>query len=317
MAGLDELRLVRERHQRVAPVEENSAQHRGYASDVARKVLWASFALVPLTFLADYALHWGDVPLFVLAALALVPLAWLIGEATEHAAHHTGPGIGGFLNATFGNAPELIISMLAINQRAHRGRPRIADRKRRRQRAARARLLALLRPRRSVGRPRVELHLARPHPRRRRRVPRPCDPGLARRPGAPLARGALAPGLDRAARPVRRRHVVAAASATRESTRRRRAPKACGRSATSIAVLGVATVADRTDRGDPRRLDRDVRREGAPVRLLRRGRDRRDRRQRGRARRRGRRRLSREDQPGGRDRALVRAPRSRCSSSLR
>jgi Ca2+:H+ antiporter len=71
---------------------------------------------VPLTFHADYVFHWGDVALFVLAALALVPLAWLIGDATEHAAHHTGPGIGGFLNATFGNAPELIISMLAINR---------------------------------------------------------------------------------------------------------------------------------------------------------------------------------------------------------
>jgi Ca2+:H+ antiporter len=82
---------------------------------VARKVLWGSLALVPLTFVADYVLHLGDVTLFVLAALALVPLAWLIGDATEHAAHHTGPGIGGFLNATFGNAPELIISMLAIN----------------------------------------------------------------------------------------------------------------------------------------------------------------------------------------------------------
>jgi Ca2+:H+ antiporter len=52
---------------------------------------------------------------FVLAAAALIPLAWLIGEATEHAAEHTGPGIGGFLNATFGNAPELIIALLAVN----------------------------------------------------------------------------------------------------------------------------------------------------------------------------------------------------------
>ena len=54
--------------------------------------------------------------LFVLSSLALVPLAWLIGEATEHAAHHTGPGIGGFLNATFGNAPELIIALIAVNE---------------------------------------------------------------------------------------------------------------------------------------------------------------------------------------------------------
>jgi Ca2+:H+ antiporter len=83
---------------------------------VARKILWGSLALAPVTIAADFVLDLGDVELFVLASLALVPLAWLIGEATEHAAHHTGPGIGGFLNATFGNAPELIISVLAINR---------------------------------------------------------------------------------------------------------------------------------------------------------------------------------------------------------
>jgi Ca2+:H+ antiporter len=83
---------------------------------VARKILWGSLALAPITVAADFLLDLGDVGLFVLASLALVPLAWLIGEATEHAAHHTGPGIGGFLNATFGNAPELIISLLAINK---------------------------------------------------------------------------------------------------------------------------------------------------------------------------------------------------------
>jgi Ca2+:H+ antiporter len=83
---------------------------------VARKILWGSLALAPLAVAADFLLDLGDVGLFVLASLALVPLAWLIGEATEHAAHHTGPGIGGFLNATFGNAPELIISLLAINK---------------------------------------------------------------------------------------------------------------------------------------------------------------------------------------------------------
>jgi Ca2+:H+ antiporter len=81
---------------------------------VARKLLWASLALVPLTLVADYVLHAGDVALFVLAGVALIPLAWLIGESTEHAAEHTGPGIGGFLNASFGNAPELIIATFAI-----------------------------------------------------------------------------------------------------------------------------------------------------------------------------------------------------------
>jgi Ca2+:H+ antiporter len=83
---------------------------------VARKILWGSLALAPVTIAADFLLDLGDVELFILASLALIPLAWLIGEATEHAAHHTGPGIGGFLNATFGNAPELIISLLAINK---------------------------------------------------------------------------------------------------------------------------------------------------------------------------------------------------------
>jgi Ca2+:H+ antiporter len=80
---------------------------------MGRKILWASLVLAPLTFLADL-LHAGDVALFALAAASLVPLAWLIGEATEHAAEHTGPGVGGFLNASFGNAPELIIALFAV-----------------------------------------------------------------------------------------------------------------------------------------------------------------------------------------------------------
>ena len=83
---------------------------------MARRLLWASLALVPITIAADL-LHAGKVALFMLAALALIPLAWLIGEATEHAAEHTGARIGGFLNASFGNAPELIIALIAIADR--------------------------------------------------------------------------------------------------------------------------------------------------------------------------------------------------------
>jgi Ca2+:H+ antiporter len=82
---------------------------------VARRLLWASLGLAPVTMIVDFAAHADAVTLFVLAAVSLVPLAWLIGEATEHAALHTGPGIGGFLNATFGNAPELIIALFAVN----------------------------------------------------------------------------------------------------------------------------------------------------------------------------------------------------------
>ena len=81
-----------------------------------RRILYALLALGPITVLLDRFTGVGDIALFVLAAASLIPLAWLIGEATEHAAHHTGPGIGGFLNATFGNAPELIIALLAVNE---------------------------------------------------------------------------------------------------------------------------------------------------------------------------------------------------------
>jgi Ca2+:H+ antiporter len=81
---------------------------------VARRVLWGSLSLAPLTILLHYLADLSETTEFVLAAISLIPLAWLIGEATEHAAHHTGPGIGGFLNATFGNAPELIIALFAV-----------------------------------------------------------------------------------------------------------------------------------------------------------------------------------------------------------
>lgn len=81
---------------------------------MARRILWASLALAPATIAVRYLSHPGNAALFVLAAVALIPLAWLIGETTEHAAEHTGPGIGGFLNASFGNAPELIIALFAI-----------------------------------------------------------------------------------------------------------------------------------------------------------------------------------------------------------
>jgi Ca2+:H+ antiporter len=64
--------------------------------------------------LVDVVAHPGKTALFILAAIALIPLAWLIGEATEHAGEHTGPRIGGLLNASFGNAPEVLIAVIAV-----------------------------------------------------------------------------------------------------------------------------------------------------------------------------------------------------------
>jgi len=54
---------------------------------------------------------------FVLAAIVLIPAAGIIGQATEELANRSGPTLGGFLNATFGNAAELIIAIVAL--RAH------------------------------------------------------------------------------------------------------------------------------------------------------------------------------------------------------
>ena len=56
----------------------------------------------------------GSIWLFVGSAVAIIPLAGLMGEATEQLAERLGPGIGGLLNATFGNAAELIIALFAL-----------------------------------------------------------------------------------------------------------------------------------------------------------------------------------------------------------
>jgi len=82
---------------------------------VTRRILLGLLVLGPAVVVVDL-IGAPDMLLFILAAAALIPLAWLIGEATEHAAHHTGPGVGGFLNATFGNAPELIIALFAVHE---------------------------------------------------------------------------------------------------------------------------------------------------------------------------------------------------------
>jgi Ca2+:H+ antiporter len=81
---------------------------------VRRKIFWVSLALTPVVLLVRYAFGVEGTPVFVLACAALAPLAFLIGESTENVAEHTGPGIGGFLNASFGNAPELIIAVVAV-----------------------------------------------------------------------------------------------------------------------------------------------------------------------------------------------------------
>jgi Ca2+:H+ antiporter len=70
---------------------------------------------LPLAYLAEF-LQWGALWVFAFSALAVIPLAVLIGEGTEALAAYTNPRIGGLLNATLGNAAELIITIVAIRE---------------------------------------------------------------------------------------------------------------------------------------------------------------------------------------------------------
>lgn len=69
----------------------------------------------PIAFLAK-PVGWGEVVQFLAAAVAIIPLAGFIGEGTEELAAYTGPQFGGLLNATLGNAAELIITIVAIKE---------------------------------------------------------------------------------------------------------------------------------------------------------------------------------------------------------
>lgn len=70
---------------------------------------------IPLAILASL-LGWPETWVFVFSALGLIPMARYIGSATEVLASHTGPAVGGLLNATLGNAAELIITIVAIRE---------------------------------------------------------------------------------------------------------------------------------------------------------------------------------------------------------
>ncbi len=77
------------------------------------KVLRYLLVFVVLAFVAEFFLH-SPVLVFVFSCIGLVPVAGLLGEATEELALHTGPKVGGLLNATLGNAAELIITIVAL-----------------------------------------------------------------------------------------------------------------------------------------------------------------------------------------------------------
>lgn len=74
------------------------------------------YVFVPLAFALNYFWKpsWGETALFICAALGIVPLAKLMGHATEALAARAGPGVGAFLNSSLGNAAEFIIAIVAL-----------------------------------------------------------------------------------------------------------------------------------------------------------------------------------------------------------
>jgi Ca2+:H+ antiporter len=70
--------------------------------------------LVPIAFILEFFVHPGDTWIFLVSAAAILPLAGLMGRATEELAARSGATVGGLLNATFGNATELIIAFFAL-----------------------------------------------------------------------------------------------------------------------------------------------------------------------------------------------------------
>ena len=76
------------------------------------------FIFMPIAIILD--LNHASAPLiFFSAALSIIPIASLIGRSTEQLATYTGDAVGGLLNATFGNLPELIIAFVALKAGLH------------------------------------------------------------------------------------------------------------------------------------------------------------------------------------------------------
>ena len=76
------------------------------------------FVFIPIAVFLDHS-HASAPLIFFSAALSIIPIARLIGNSTEQLASYTGDAVGGLLNATFGNLPELIIAIIALNAGLH------------------------------------------------------------------------------------------------------------------------------------------------------------------------------------------------------
>lgn len=81
--------------------------------------LYWLLVFVPIAVTLRYVVGGGATAIFLASAAAIIPLAGLMGRATEQLAERVGEGVGGLLNATFGNAAELIIAVMALRAGLH------------------------------------------------------------------------------------------------------------------------------------------------------------------------------------------------------
>ena len=82
-------------------------------------LLYLLLVFAPIALAVEHIAHGSAVLVFITSALAIIPMAGLMGRATEQLAERLGEGVGGLLNATFGNAAELIIAGLALSAGLH------------------------------------------------------------------------------------------------------------------------------------------------------------------------------------------------------
>lgn len=86
-------------------------------SPLKPSIYWL-FIFIPIAIFLEHN-HFSAPLVFFSAALSIIPIARLIGSSTEHLATYTGDAVGGLLNATFGNLPELIIAIVALKAGLH------------------------------------------------------------------------------------------------------------------------------------------------------------------------------------------------------
>ena len=97
-------------------VAEHTPEKKGEKKNIFKPSLDWLLIFVPISIALRFMGESYQTWLFITSCIAIIPLAGWMGRATEHLAEQVGEGVGGLLNATFGNAAELIIALMALNK---------------------------------------------------------------------------------------------------------------------------------------------------------------------------------------------------------